>query len=297
MAKEIIMAGTASGVALMQQAQELGFVDFTKSLVSGVFDVVVQSQIDQLKAFAELVSQVSQSLAQYQQDVTGVTFEGKTALDSDVSPKLADYIKNVLKLELSSSTATAYSLNADEFKLLESHLGADTLHPVVQSGTAAPVTAPNDGSTGLIDAAYLKNAVFKKLKAETTQQYNLLVEMMKLGFARIDVTDGHVETKMNMHVTALDEETAASYSADVQSNDWHAGGYVRGVFKKIGFGASGRYTSSRLRVNVSNTNSISRTNLDATMSGEVRIAFATSSFGPVVPAAPAPVAPVQATSQ
>jgi hypothetical protein len=280
------MAGSASGMELLKQAQELGFVDFTKSLVSGVFDVVVQSQIDQLKAFAELVSQVSQSLAQYQQDVTGIDFTGANAF-SNASPKLEDYIKNVLKFNLPAPPASVYSLDMDEFKLLENHLGEAALHPPAPTPPQTPsVVPPTAGGSGSIEVAYLKQAVFNKLKAETAEQYNLLVEMMKLGFARIDVTDGHVETKMNMHVTGLDQETAASYAADTQGNDWHAGGYVRGVFKKIGFGASGRYTSSRLRVNVSNTQSISRTTLDATMSGEVRIAFATSSFGPVAPAAP-----------
>lgn len=279
------MAGSASGVELLKQAQELGFVDFTKSLVSGVFDVVVQSQIDQLKAFAELVSQVSQSLAQYQKEVTGIDFTGTVA---NASTKLEDYIKNVLKFNLPASPATSYTLDMGEFKLLENHLGADVLNPPPPTGTntTAPVVPPSAGSSGSIKIDYLKESVFNKLKAETTEQYNLLVEMMKLGFARIDVTAGHVATKMNMHVTGLDQEMAASYAADTQGNDWHAGGYVRGVFKKIGFGASGRYTSSRLRVNVSNTQSISRTNLDATMSGEVHIAFATSSFGPVTAAAP-----------
>lgn len=267
------MAGSQNAVELLKQAQNLGFVDFTTSLVRGVFDVVVQSQIDQLKAFSELVSQVSKTIAEYQQEVTGIDF-AKPASDNAVSPKLENYIKEVLNFDLTTATSGKFSLDEQEYKLLENHFG-DQL-----DDDPSKITLPVGTADGDIDVGYLKGLVYDKLKGESRQQYDLLVQVLRLGFARLDVTAGHVQTGMRLSVTGLDEDTSTSYATDTRASGWHAGGYVRGVFKKIGFGVSGGYTASRLRVNVSSDRSISRTTAEGSMTGEVRIDFATSFFEP-----------------
>ena len=54
------MAQIASerAMAAATQLEKIGFVDFTVDLVKGVYEVIVKASMDQLKGYAELVSQV-----------------------------------------------------------------------------------------------------------------------------------------------------------------------------------------------------------------------------------------------
>ena len=56
------MADANSGsraLAAASQLEKIGFVDFTVDLVKGVYEVIVNASMEQLEAYAELVTKVS----------------------------------------------------------------------------------------------------------------------------------------------------------------------------------------------------------------------------------------------
>ena len=116
------MAGTDQGLALIKEAQNLGFVEFTKGLVSGVFDVVVESQMEQLQSYADLLKQVSGTVEEYQLNVSGITSSGadRTVNITDNKERLNDYITTVLLLD--SGTNANYDLDEDDYNPLDRSL-------------------------------------------------------------------------------------------------------------------------------------------------------------------------------
>lgn len=271
------MAGTDDGLDLLKGAQDLGFVEFTKGLVSGVYDVVVDSQMEQLKAYAELLKQVSQTVEEYQLNVSGLDTTGSNPV-TDNKDLLEDYIEEVLELGPPAGTGP-YSADDDQFDKLVSHFGAQEM----EGREANDVTAPKkDGDPYEIKQKYLKELVYDKIDSGTNEQYELLKQMVALGFARVDTTKGFVETGLTFNVTALDRESSYARDTDVKASSWYARGSARLGLKKFGLSVNGGYSASRLRVKTISDSKLSSTNLDATMMGRVRVEFATTSFNSVV---------------
>lgn len=268
------MAGSQNAVELLKQAQNVGFVDFTKALVEGVFNTVLQTYADQAKTFGQLVDQVSKSVAAYQLEVSGIDFT-KPATDSAVVPKLESYIAEVLKFDTSDAAGGKYPIDEAEFKLLENHFGN-----ALTTSDLSKLQPPVGTTNGEIAITYLNEKVYNKIKAETVQQYDLLIQILEMGPQFVGINAGFVETEMRLNIAGHDEATSFSYAADTRASNWHAGGHVKGMFKKIGFGVSGGYTSNRMNVNFRNDQTISRTAVDGTMAGKVRIEFLTSTFRP-----------------
>jgi hypothetical protein len=59
-------SGAQTGIAVAKQVQQLGFTEFTRSLIDNTFDAVVGAQLRQVEAYAELVADLAKTLAQFQ---------------------------------------------------------------------------------------------------------------------------------------------------------------------------------------------------------------------------------------
>ncbi|MGI6452404.1 MAG: hypothetical protein ACOX0E_02815 [Syntrophomonadaceae bacterium] len=89
-------------LAAASQLEKIGFVDFTVDLVKGVYQVIVNASMEQLEAYAELVTKVSKSLQEYEDEVLGPDEKDKQA-------KAENYIKEVLGFK----EQEAYTLTDD----------------------------------------------------------------------------------------------------------------------------------------------------------------------------------------
>ena len=199
------MAQIASERAMVAatQLEKIGFVPFTVDLVKGVYEVIVKASMDQLKGYAELVSQVSKDLATYQADMIGA--DGSPELTA----KVDSYIKDVLVMDPASTTD--YTLTTEKADELTTHFSGTeiddtTTTPATKKGFAAVLTAATGGAGGsTLKVADLKAFVEAKLKAGVKHSQDLLKSILKIGMQKVLVTSGEIETKLTFHVDASDQ--------------------------------------------------------------------------------------------
>ncbi len=262
-------------LAAASQLEKIGFVDFTVDLVKGVYEVIVQASMEQLEAYAELVTKISKSLQEYQDEVLGPDETEKQA-------KAENYITEVLGFKEQDT----YTLTDDQANALREHLAGISVQEdeqnkgiddyIIVSGTSKEITHEN-----------LVKIVLEKLKKSTEHSYDLLKTILKIGMQKVVVTNGEIRTKLTFHIDASDDYSKTSNQYNTSSSGWGIGGGLSGsgtglvgkVFgAALGIGLSGGYSSRKLSVNVVNEKSTSATNVNVDILGEVKINFRTETF-------------------
>lgn len=234
---------------------EIPFVAFTKELVTGVFDSLVESHLLQMEEYATFVNSITQDLTTYINNTQdGVTFD-----------QISDF---VLKYQLPTIDNSA--LNTLLNKLEAPPTGSPTIaQPNGQPATnetwwgglinaLAPVVGdlvdklkdPNKiaGLQGFTDYnnAILTNAANLPIPKYTeirnsiaalicSNKYSLLQTMVKQGMMRLVVTEGEIETKItfstwNNSVSGSEETHSDKTKIKSASNNFSGGGII-GIFK------------------------------------------------------------------
>lgn len=262
-------------LAAASQLEKIGFVDFTVDLVKGVYEVIVNASMEQLEAYAELVTKVSKSLEEYQDEVLGPD-------ETEKQEKAENYITEVLGFKKQDT----YTLTDDQATALREHLAGISVQEdeqnkgiddyITVSGTSKEITHEN-----------LVKIVLEKLKKSTEHSYDLLKTILKIGMQKVVVTNGEIRTKLTFHIDASDDYSKTSNQYSNNSSGWGIGGGLSGsgtglvgkIFgASLGIGLSGGYSSRKLSVNVVNEKSTSATNVNVDILGEVRINFRTETF-------------------
>ncbi|MGI6421293.1 MAG: hypothetical protein ACOX0N_03690 [Syntrophomonadaceae bacterium] len=262
-------------LAAASQLEKIGFVDFTVDLVKGVYEVIVNASMEQLEAYAELVTKVSKSLEEYQDEVLGPD-------EAEKQEKAENYITEVLGFKKQDT----YTLTDDQATALREHLAGISVQEdeqnkgiddyITVSGTSKEITHEN-----------LVKIVLEKLKKSTEHSYDLLKTILKIGMQKVVVTNGEIRTKLTFHLDASDDYSKTSNQYSNNSSGWGVGGGLSGsgtglvgkIFgASLGIGLSGGYSSRKLSVNVVNEKSTSATNVNVDILGEVRINFRTETF-------------------
>jgi hypothetical protein len=262
-------------LAAASQLEKIGFVDFTVDLVKGVYEVIVNASMEQLEAYAELVTKVSKSLEEYQDEVLGPD-------EAEKQEKAENYITEVLGFKKQDT----YTLTDDQATALREHLAGISVQEdeqnkgiddyITVSGTSKEITHEN-----------LVKIVLEKLKKSTEHSYDLLKTILKIGMQKVVVTNGEIRTKLTFHIDASDDYSKTSNQYSNNSSGWGIGGGLSGsgtglvgkIFgASLGIGLSGGYSSRKLSVNVVNEKSTSATNVNVDILGEVRINFRTETF-------------------
>lgn len=262
-------------LAAASQLEKIGFVDFTVDLVKGVYEVIVNASMEQLEAYAELVTKVSKSLEEYQDEVLGPD-------EAEKQEKAENYITEVLGFKKQDT----YTLTDDQATALREHLAGISVQEdeqnkgiddyITVSGTSKEITHEN-----------LVKIVLENLKKSTEHSYDLLKTILKIGMQKVVVTNGEIRTKLTFHLDASDDYSKTSNQYSNNSSGWGVGGGLSGsgtglvgkIFgASLGIGLSGGYSSRKLSVNVVNEKSTSATNVNVDILGEVRINFRTETF-------------------
>jgi hypothetical protein len=304
MADDPITTGIETGGKL----EKVGFVDFTVDLVKGVYEVIVNAAMDQLKAYADIVSQVSKTLNDYQADMIG------SDESSELNDKVDSYVKDVLELTLGSG-ATDYSMTLEKAKSLEAHFGGITgeitsgtppttatktipemityqystgTPPTTTTKTLADIVAapPINSTMFALTVSDLRIFVTAKLKASVKNSQDLLKTILKIGMQKVVVTSGEIMTRITFHVDAQKLSSTDTNKTSEKASGWGIGGNISGSSSILGTltnraisGAlSGGYSSRSLNVCVVNEKTSSATNLAIDILGEVRILFRTETF-------------------
>lgn len=226
---------------------EIPFVDFTRELVTGTFDCLVEAHLEQMETYSSFLSSLTQDLSTYiNNTVDNVSF-------SDISDFLLNYqLPKVTEEEFNTAIGALQSTTA---------------------GTAAPTpagTADTDkwwkglinsvgtAATGLVDkikdpnleanlnavAKYNADVTSAIPKYKDIQQsvaaliasnkYALLQNMAKMGLLRLVVTEGEIETRITF--STWNNSSSGSESSDsqkvVSKTKAVKSGGLAGIFQK-----------------------------------------------------------------
>jgi hypothetical protein len=272
----IAMADAGSrALAAASQLEKIGFVDFTVDLVKGVYEVIVDASMQQLEAYAELVTKISKSLQEYQDEVLGPD-------EKDKQEKAENYIKEVLGFQEQDT----YTLTEDQVTALREHFAGITVQDGEEKKGIDDFITVSGTSTEITHEDLLK-IVLEKLKKGAEHSYELLKTILKIGMQKVVVTNGEIRTKLTFHIDASDDYNKTSSQYSNNSSGWGISGRLAGsgtglvgkVFgASLGIGLSGGYSSRKLSVSVVNEKSTSATNVNIDIIGEVKINFRTETF-------------------
>lgn len=267
------------------------FVDFTTSLVTNVIEVIVGSTIDQLEAYADLVANVSGTVAEYQ----ARTFPNLEAEGGDAIKYINDVIGPTygattpwVALDNPGGVIASTTIDLDPAKLSE--FLAQFGGILVSDKPIGDIAVIPDPAAPAISSENLYAFTVAKFKKQTQTGYDQLVTILKLGMQKVVITNGRIATSLVFKSSGRDSDSAQS--TEKKSSDLVVGANIGGtlskrLMKKATTGKlaiSGKYSQSQLSVlteQKSATNSV-----DITITGGVELNFRTESFPSFDPTPP-----------
>jgi hypothetical protein len=264
------------GIEVAREVKELGFVEFTTGLVTGVFDALIASTLKQMDGYAKLVNDIGTSLAQFAAenvssaeieahltnkypDGTGGTvvrpnyvFEDSPADDLGTPPKTG----NQKLKEVAESIRLATDDLPESRRLKVADLDVGGLMSFTREQVSAIRTA-----IGFLLAWDMRN---------------MLRDMVREGMARIVVRDGKILTKLTFRV-ASDEKSTVTQS---KFNAMQAGAYVKGEANFLWGKINGGANWNMVNVSAVNEASFDSLTMSTEMIGQVEINFRTETFPP-----------------
>lgn len=288
------------------------FVDFTTSLVRDVFRTLVDSSIEQLEAYADLVAKVSGSLADFEVRMVGDTAEfnkrGLSFFNDVVLPSFTSITTPYTSSDYSSFTPVG-NVVFDLAKLTDVKAAFAGVSADYGAPGSPDLKAFEDKLVGAngdeMSPADLHKFCVAKLRADVKGSYDKLVMILKLGMQKLVVTDGEIKTSLTFHVDSkdTDELTRTQVEQDYTQKtlNWGvAGGF--GGSRKLSGKLSGNIISrsmggsisgsigggslkTSLKVNVMNEKKTAVTNAAVDITGGVTIHFKSDYFPSVDPSA------------
>jgi len=235
---------------------EIPFVAFTKELVTGVFDSLVEAHILQMEEYATFVNSLTQDLSTYINNTQdGVTFD-----------QISDFVLNYQLPSIDNSELTQVlgqlqkptnvsptldNPNPTNPATTDTWWGGliNGLAPVVSNlvdkikdpTQLAGLNALNEynnavltGSDNIVVPSYkqIHDAIASLI---ASNKYGLLQTMAKQGVMRLVVTEGEIETKITFSTWNTSESGSESYHSDKTKDKTKfkkvAGGGVLGIFR------------------------------------------------------------------
>jgi hypothetical protein len=235
--------------------KSVDFPAFVGGLINNVFRVLVETSIEQMRAYGELVAAVAKSAEDYMSENIG---EGQGR------DYLAQRFPDLVDVDVDGDGKSKLRMKADDS---EAALG-DIQNTMGMTGEKIDDISDEEQELRLVNAARL-------MMAKSRQQ--LLASMVMLGINRIVVTDGSITAKVIFSMRATDEGKrayrAAAYDRQTSRNtnvSAFGGGF-------LGFGGGSVNVNEQGHVaTVSTSNaedSESKLDLQGKLTGEVRVNF------------------------
>jgi hypothetical protein len=279
--------------------KKVDFPKFVGGLIENVFQAIVQSSLDQMRAYGELLANVAKSVDEFARD--------------NISPNnardwLVGRFPDVLELNeagLSQGFADGAQPAAD----------GTTPTPAPQPTVQQREDAPTESVQAMLDAlGGLKDVDLSDEKSESELvrraqlemargRQQLLSSMVMLGINRIVVTDGliHAKVVFDMRAQDVQKRTARASLHDVDSSSTQAG--VRSSYggwfspvKASGYAETRQDHMTTVESSVDDS-SESRAEVKAKLTGEVRVNFKSDYFPMEKLATPAMIAAIQGNAQ
>lgn len=185
---EAAMAGTRAAGNLIR---EVNFTAFVAELVQGVFKAIVQSSMDQMKAYAELV-----------QSVVGSTneFRDQNVDDSQAADHLQSRYPNIFQVSVGGDGQRKVTPRKQDFDSGE-------LPSFAELGFGEPLTS--------LDQEFVDEKLIPAAKQDlSSSRQRMLATMVLMGINRIIVTDGRINAKVRFDFTAKDSVQRKAMAMD-----------------------------------------------------------------------------------
>ena len=253
---------------------DIPFVEFTKDLVTGVFDSLVDAHVLQMEEYATFVNSLTQDLSTYINNTQdGVTFEQISEFVQGYDLPTIDnsaLVSVLSQLQAPSATTAPTPANPDA----SSPATPNTWWGGLINGLAPAVTQlidkinPDEHIAGLSEldkynkdvlagAATITVPNYKQIHDAiaaliTSNKYGLLQTMAKQGVMRLVVTEGEIETKITFSTwnnSSTESTSDNSNKVKIRYKD------KRGVFGRI---FNGRDKTKQRTVTVNTAKSYQR---------------------------------------
>jgi hypothetical protein len=271
--------------------KKVDFPKFVSGLIKGVFQAIVDSSIQQMRAYGELVANVAKSVGDY-------------ANDNITMNNARDWIAQKYPETIGIGTPAATGTFAEgETPAPAPKLEAKGENPdvglkqiSVDLSLAQPVTDLSDEvqEARLVQAARLS-------MAKSRQQ--LLASMVILGINRIVVTDGLIHAKVLFEMSAKDVLSrgykASSFDSDEVRTKTGVSASYGGWFSPVDASMSSEVATESVTTVSSavDESSESKAEVKARLSGEVRVNFKSDYFPMEKMASPAMIAAIQGNAK
>jgi hypothetical protein len=257
------------GVAqFVELVQKVDFPKFVGGLIKNVFQAIVESSIEQMRAYGELIANVAKTVDQFMQDNIS-TGAGRDWLSQSYP--------DALGVEVSSG-ASAFAEDGEEAPPTAS-LAARGANPEQRLAEISRDLNLNPPVTDISDAnAELRLVTAARLHMAKSRP-QLLASMVMLGINRIVVTDGSINAKVVFDMRASDKATrrytASMYDEESQrykeSLNASYGGWMSPVDVSSSF--EGQQEHVATVGSAVDESSESKAEVKARLSGDVRVNF------------------------
>ncbi len=251
-----------------EMVKKVDFPKFVGGLIKNVFQAIVESSIEQMRAYGELISNVAKTTDQFMRDNIGEA-AGR------------DYLADAYPDALSVGTGATSDGFADGAASEQPppRLQAEGENAAVRLAEISREMNVNPPVTDLSDAnAELRLVTAARLQMAKSRQ-QLLSSMVMLGINRIVITDGSINAKVVFDMRASDK-AQRNYTASM--HDREAQKYKQSVKAEYGswytpYSASAEFEGQQEHVatvgSALDENSESKAEVKAKLSGEVRVNF------------------------
>jgi hypothetical protein len=223
----------------------IAFPTFVADLINGTFDAIIGATIKQMRAFMDLVEQVSKTVEEFMRD---------NITDNNARDWLVQSFPGLMSIDASGSEPTVTPTDAG------SSADSAALAPLQgQLGLLDPVSSLDESTINdkLVPAA-------RRKLAESRLQ--MLSSMVMLGLQRIVIRHGRLRATMGFHIDASDRAHAEEASSFDISHQHSITGFYYVAFSAK---TSIAYVSSQ------KSDSDSAINVQADLTGEVDLTFET----------------------
>jgi len=248
--------------------QKVDFPKFVGGLIKNVFQAIVESTIEQMRAYGELIANVAKTVDQFMSD---------NISQGAGRDYLADKYPDAMGVGISAGSDLF--AEGDAAAQPQARLEARGEDPAVRLAEISREMNVNPPITDLSDAnAELRLVTAARLEMARSRQ-TLLASMVMLGINRIVITDGSIRAKVIFDMRASDvahsEYTASQYDREAQSAKQTLNAEYGSWYTP--FSASASYEGKQEHVatvaSAVDDTSESRAEVKARLSGEVRVNF------------------------
>ena len=222
----------------------IDFPSFVGSLIRGTFQAIVDSSIQQMEAYAELLRNVAGTVDKFMQD---------NVSDGMARDYVADQYPDLFARDTSSGQARLRPASSSKKKQQQ-----EALPSFFQDmGFAAPADIDDEAIEQVIVPAT------RRFLAESRQR--TLATMVLMGINRVVVDDGEIQAKLQFHIDATE-------AMQMRFEQYKTG------TGSIARGGTSPFSSQGVMVNTASLNAQTEMNVRADLTGQVKVKFRSETF-------------------